>query len=73
MIEPNAPQPPRVRVSVGYTRNMGDFESLRYDVSVEASPIKGENTEQAFERIADFVEGKLMAKLTEVEDELKDS
>lgn len=73
MIEPNAPQPPRVRVSVGYTRNMGDFESLRYDVSVEASPIKGENTEQAFERIADFVESKLMTKLTEVEDELKDN
>lgn len=63
--------PPRVRVSVGYTRNMGDFESLRYDVSVEASPIKGETTQEAFDRIADFVEGKLMTKLQEVEDELK--
>lgn len=73
MIEPNAPQPPRVRVSVGYTRNMGDFESLRYDVSVEASPLKGENTEQAFDRIADFVESKLMQKLQEVEDDFKDN
>lgn len=63
--------PPRVRVSVGYTRNMGDFESLRYDVSVEASPLRGENTNEAFERIADFVENKLMAKLAEVEEELK--
>lgn len=73
MIEPNAPQPPRVRVSVGYTRNMGDFESLRYDVSVEASPLKGENTEQAFDRISDFVETKLMQKLQEVEDDFKDN
>lgn len=73
MIEPNAPQPPRVRVAVGYTRNMGDFESLRYDVAVEASPLSGESTEDAFNRISEFVESKLTEKLTEVEAELKEN
>ena len=71
MIEHNASQPPRVRVSAGYTRNMGDFESLRYDVSVEVSAKAGESPDDTFTRVADFVEEKLMQKLQEVEDELK--
>jgi hypothetical protein len=65
--------PPRVRVAVGYTKNMGDFESLRYDVAVEASPINGENTSETYNRVSEFVEKKLVEKMTELEAELKSS
>lgn len=63
--------PPRVRIAVGYTRNMGDFESLRYDVAVESSPLAGESVNDAYERVATFVEKKLIEKMTELETELK--
>lgn len=63
--------PTRVRVAVGYTKNMGDFESLRYDVAVESSPLDGETTNDAYERVALFVETKLIEKMTELEAELK--
>lgn len=61
---------PRVRVSIGYTRNMGDFESLRYDVSVESGCLRGETTEAAYNRITAFVEEKLMNRLKEIEEAL---
>lgn len=65
--------PPRVRVAVGYTKNMGDFESLRYDVAVESSPLGGETVNAAYERVAGFVEQKLIEKMAELEEELKGS
>lgn len=65
--------PPRVRVAVGYTKNMGDFESLRYDVAVESSPLKGETVNDAYERVSTFAETKLIEKMGELEEELKNS
>jgi hypothetical protein len=63
--------PARVRVAVGYTMNMGDFESLRYDVAIEASAKSGESASAAVDRVSELAESKLMAKLTEFKEELK--
>lgn len=62
----------RVSVTVGYTRNMGNFESLRYDVGLESDPMSGESTAQAYERVAEFVKKRLMEQIREVEQEVKE-
>lgn len=57
----------RVTYSAGFTRNMGDFESLRIDVGVEGEPIGDENTAQAYNRLKDFVESRLLDDIAQVE------
>jgi hypothetical protein len=71
MIEVDQVTPPRVSVTMGFTRNMGNFESLRIDVGVEASANKGEKVAEAFDRVYSFVETKLVEKFQETENELK--
>lgn len=61
---------PRVTVSVGYTRNMGNFESLRVDIGIEDSVRSTENVATCFDRVYKFAEKKLMEKVSEVEAEL---
>lgn len=65
--------PTRVKASLGYTRNMGNFESLRVDVGIEDSVRDGEKATEAFERVYSLVESKLLEKVAEVEDDLKDA
>lgn len=69
-------EPARVTVSLGYTRNMGNFESLRVDLSIEDSvrPSEGEGKagiEAAMNRLNTFLEQKLVARVKEIEKELK--
>lgn len=58
----------RVGVSVGYTRNMGNFESLRLDISLEADGTG--HPDQTFDKVYGWCEKKLVAALNEVEKEL---
>ena len=46
----------KISVALGYTLNLGNFQSLRFDFGVVDSKRDDENTEQAFERIYKFVE-----------------
>lgn len=62
--------PARVTVSMGFTRNMGNFESMRIDIGVEASANQGERVVEAFDRVYAFVEKKLVEKFSETEAEL---
>ena len=55
----------RVTVGLGYTLNLGNFQSLRIDLSVSDSKRNGENTADAFERVYAFVEQKLSEKVKE--------
>lgn len=55
----------RVTMSVGYTKNMGDFNSLRIDVGVEDSVQPGESMTEAADRIYDFVSDQLVARIKE--------
>jgi hypothetical protein len=59
----------KVTVSLGYTLNLGNFQSLRIDLGVTDSKRDGENTAEAFERVYSFVETKLAEKVRESQDE----
>jgi hypothetical protein len=63
----------KVSVTLGYTINLGNFQSLRLDLGVVDSKRDGENTDQAFERVYKFVEDKLTAKISEAKVELEES
>jgi hypothetical protein len=55
----------KVTVGLGYTLNLGNFQSLRIDISIADNKREGENTSDAFERIYKFVEEKLAQKVRE--------
>jgi hypothetical protein len=59
----------KVNVSLGYTLNLGNFQSLRIDLGVIDSKRDGETTSEAFERVYAFVETKLAEKVRESQDE----
>jgi hypothetical protein len=63
----------KVSVTLGYTLNLGNFQSLRIDLGVVDSKRDAENTDQAFERVYKFVEDKLAAKISEAKVELEES
>lgn len=56
---------PRLTYSVGYTKNMGDFNSLRIDVGLSDSVRSGETLEEAADRIFGFVSEELVRRLDE--------
>ena len=59
----------KVNVTLGYTLNLGNFQSLRLDLGVIDSKRDGENVEQAFDRVYKFVEDKLTEKIKEAQEE----
>jgi hypothetical protein len=59
----------KVTVSLGYTLNLGNFQSLRIDLGVVDSRRDGENINEAFERVYSFVEAKLSEKVAEAQSE----
>ena len=65
-------EPTKVSVTLGYTLNLGNFQSLRLDLGVVDSKRDGENTDQAFERVYKFVEDKLTDKINEAKAEISE-
>lgn len=61
----------KVTVSLGYTLNLGNFQSLRIDLGVEDSRRDGENINDAFNRVYSFVEDKLTEKVKEASAEIQ--
>lgn len=62
----------KVSVTLGYTLNLGNFQSLRLDLAVSDSKREGENVDQAFERVYKFVEDKLAEKINEAKAEISE-
>jgi hypothetical protein len=60
----------KVTVSLGYTLNLGNFQSFRVDLGVEDSERDGESINDAFNRVYDFVEQKLVEKVKEAKTEM---
>lgn len=60
-----------VRVELQFTRNLGNYESLKVSIGVEDYQRAGEHIDEATNRVYDFVETKLMEKVNEIEAELK--
>ena len=61
----------KVKVDLSFTRNLGNYESIKIGIGVEDSVRQGEGVEAATERVYKFVEEKLIEKTREVEEELK--
>ena len=57
----------KVIVGLGYTLNLGNFQSLRIDLSVTDNKREGENTSEAFERVYAFVESKVTEAQSEIQ------
>jgi hypothetical protein len=60
----------KVSVALGYTLNLGNFQSLRIDLGIEDSERDGENISEAFDRVYAFVEQKLTDKVKEASAEV---
>lgn len=57
----------KVNVALGYTLNLGNFQSLRIDIGIEDTVRDGENAEDGFSRVYEFVENKLIEKVKEAQ------
>lgn len=60
----------KVSVTLGYTLNLGNFQSLRVDLGVVDSVREGENTNEAMDRVYGFVEAKVVEKVQEAKSQL---
>jgi len=61
----------RVKVDLSFTRNLGNYESIKIGIGIEDDVRQGETVDTATERVYAFVENKLIEKTQEVEEELK--
>ena len=61
----------RVKVDLSFTRNLGNYESIKIGIGVEDDVRPGENVDTATARVYKFVEEKLIEKTRKVEQELK--
>jgi hypothetical protein len=55
----------KVSATLGYTLNLGNFQSLRVDLGVVDNVRDNENVDEAMNRIYDFVENKVIEKVNE--------
>jgi len=60
----------KINVTLGYTLNLGNFQSLRIDLGIVDSKRDGENIDEAFSRVYSFVEDKLIAKINDAKSEV---
>jgi hypothetical protein len=63
----------KISVALGYTLNLGNFQSLRFDFGITDNARNGETVDQAFSRVYKFVEDKLTEKVKEAETEADSS
>jgi hypothetical protein len=61
----------KVKVDLSFTRNLGNYESIKIGIGVEDWVRDGETVDSATDRVYKFVEDKLIDKTREVEEELK--
>lgn len=54
-----------------FTRNMGNFESLQLEIGVEDEPRGEEKFSEAFNRVKDFVESRLLDEVEALEADIR--
>ena len=62
-----------VTVNLGYTLNLGNFQSLRVDLGCTDFVREGEDKEAAMNRVYDFVESQVIQKVSDAKKELDES
>ena len=55
--------PARVKVNIGYTVNMGDYEFIRFDFGIEDDTRESEKASEAWDRCFKFVWARLDAEV----------
>lgn len=60
-----------VSVTLGYTLNLGNFQSLRVDIGCNDFLREGEDESAAMERVYKFVEDTVIKKVDEAKKELE--
>ena len=55
----------KVKVDLSFTRNLGNYESIKIGIGIEDFVRSGETVESATERVYAFVENKLIEKTQE--------
>lgn len=53
-----------------FTRNMGNFESLQLEIGVEDEPRGEEKFSEAYNRVKDFVESRLLNEIEALESDI---
>jgi hypothetical protein len=61
-----------VSVTLGYTLNLGNFQSMRVDLGCTDFVRDGEGHDEAMNRVYDFVEAQVVEKIQEAKKELND-
>lgn len=67
----NSRETTHVKVELHFTRNLGNYESLRVGIGVEDFVREGESVDSATDRVYEFVEEKIISKVSDIEKELK--
>jgi len=62
----------KVSATLGYTLNLGNFQSLRVDLGVVDHVRDGDTTNDAMNRVYEFVEAKVVEKVQEAKLELSE-
>ena len=56
----------QIKAGLKYVHNLGNYQTVAIDVSVEDSKRPDETDDEAFQRIYSFVENKLVEKTKEI-------
>ena len=60
-----------VRVELQFTKNLGNYESLKVAIGIEDFKRESETIDEATNRVYTFVENKVIEKVNEITEELK--
>jgi hypothetical protein len=60
----------KVSATLGYTLNLGNFQSLRVDLGVVDHVRQGETTSDAMDRVYSFVENQVTQKVQDAKESL---
>lgn len=60
-----------VEVSIGFTKNLGDFNSLRFDLRTRQPVRPGETWQEAMDREYDELERKFIENIREIERQIE--
>lgn len=62
-----------VNYEARFTRNMGNYESLQLTIGVSDQPRGEETTSQAYNRVKDFVDSRLLDEISQLEKDINDA
>ena len=65
-------EPTKISVNLGYTANLGNFESLRVDLGIVDFKRENETLDEGVDRVYNYVMNKLSEKVDETKGAVKE-